>query len=126
MLPLYKIQEVTSKDFIQQLTRLLREVNSILTNQIDFKNLGLRRELFWDINEVDIDKTLIESDEWVIVRVFEYGNLEEIAAVIHLYGERNSKEILKLLSLRPMARSMAKLFLDIDTNTKEERPLYFK
>jgi hypothetical protein len=88
--------------------------------------MKFRRELFWDINENDIERTLIESDEWVIPRIFEYGDLKEIAEVIKLYGENKTKAILAQTQLRPMARAMAFLFLDIRTPKSEERPLFYK
>jgi hypothetical protein len=89
-------------------------------------DLKLNRALFWDINEKDIEKTFIESDDWVIVRVFEYGELEEIYSVIELYGEARVKEVLSKAQLRPMARAMAFLFFDIETSKDEERPLFYK
>jgi hypothetical protein len=88
--------------------------------------MKFRRELFWDINEKDIERTLKESDDWVIVRVFEYGSLEEISRLIQLYGESKIKAVLAQSQLRPMARAMAFLFLDIQTPNYEERPLFYK
>jgi hypothetical protein len=41
-------------------------------------NLKHRRTLFWDIPEKDIEHALVESDEWIITRVFEYGTLDDI------------------------------------------------
>jgi hypothetical protein len=49
-------------------------------------SLSSERALFWDVNQRDIERVLVESDEWVIVRVFQYGTLEDIKAVIKLYG----------------------------------------
>lgn len=93
---------------------------------ISFDDTGLRRELFWDIKEDDIPKALRDSAEWVIVRVFEYGNLDEIRKVINLYGEDYVKEVLMQATLRPMARAMARLFLSINPKQVEPRPLYYK
>ncbi len=77
-------------------------------------NLRSRRPLFWDINEKDIDRALIESDEWVIPRVFEYGSLDDIRDVIQLYGSDRVKAVLGTLKLNAMSRAMAFLFLDMD------------
>ncbi len=77
-------------------------------------NLRARRPLFWDINEKDIDRTLVECDEWVIPRVFEYGSLSDIREVISLYGKDRARSVLAELELKPMSRAMAFLFLDMD------------
>ncbi len=77
-------------------------------------NLRSRRPLFWDINEKDIDRALVESDEWVIPRVFEYGSLSDIREVICLYGKDRVSSVLAERKLKPMSRAMAFLFLDMD------------
>lgn len=81
-------------------------------------NLKFRRELFWDINDNEIEHALIHSDDWVIVRVFEYGTLDDVFDVIRLYGKVKVKSVLINATLRPMAKSMAFLFFGIDTNKK--------
>jgi hypothetical protein len=81
-------------------------------------NLSSRRALFWDINENDIERVLVDSDEWVILRVFQYGSLQDIQAVIELYGVMRSKQVLSSLELPPVASAMAYLFLDIDRYKK--------
>jgi hypothetical protein len=75
-------------------------------------NLG--RELFWEINEKDIGKALMESDEWVVPRVFEYGTLKEIAEIIRYYGKEKVVEILFKISPKPMSKAMAWYFLSLD------------
>jgi hypothetical protein len=44
--------------------------------------------------------------------------LEDIQAVIELYGRERSKEVLSAIELPPIANAMAYLFLDIDRNKK--------
>ena len=85
-----------------------------MTTQNLKTNLRFRRPLFWDINEKDIDRVLAESDEWVIPRIFEYGSLDDIRDVIHLYGSDRVKTVLGNLKLTPMSKAMAFLFLDMD------------
>jgi hypothetical protein len=89
-------------------------------------NLMNRRSLFWDINENNIEKALHESEDWVIERVFEYGELNDIFDVINLYKKEKVAEVLSKAKLKPMARAMAFLFLDLETNKFEERPLFYK
>lgn len=74
-----------------------------------------RAPLFWDINKDDIEEVLANSDEWVVIRVFDYGTIEDILEVIRLYGRDKVKHILSGSKLRPMARSMAYIFLDVDS-----------
>ncbi|NOS90680.1 MAG: hypothetical protein HOP30_02050 [Cyclobacteriaceae bacterium] len=76
--------------------------------------LKLRRPLFWDIKESDIEKVIAESPEWVIPRVFDYGTLADIREVINLYGEEKTKEMLSRNKMKPLVRSMAYLFLQFD------------
>ncbi|HCW05979.1 MAG TPA: hypothetical protein DGG95_01290 [Cytophagales bacterium] len=80
--------------------------------------LKFRRALFWDISEKDIDRALQESDDWVMVRVFEYGSLTDISQVIQLYGSEKCAAVLSSASLRPMAAAMAYLFLNVDPSRK--------
>jgi hypothetical protein len=75
-------------------------------------NLG--RELFWEINEKDIGKALMESDEWVVPRVFEYGTLKEIAEIIRYYGKDKVLDILLKVQLKPMSKAMAWYYLGLD------------
>jgi antitoxin HigA-1 len=76
----------------------------------------LRRSLFWDIDEKDIEKAYLESSQWVINRIFEYGEIEEILSVIKFYGRNHTKDVLRNSELRPMARTMAFLLLDVKGN----------
>ncbi len=77
-------------------------------------NLINKRSLFWDIDEKNIEQSLMDSGDWVIVRVFDYGDIEDIEEVIELYGVERTKKILLETNLRPMAKTMAYLFLNID------------
>lgn len=88
--------------------------------------INLAKELFWDIPEKNIPLALIQSSEWVVVRVFEYGTLEEIAEIIKFYGKEKVKELLSKSNLRPVAKAMAWLFLEVDIPANEERPLFYR
>lgn len=80
-----------------------------------YNRLRLRRPLFWDINETQIENALGNSRLWVILRVFEYGTLDDIQDTIDMYGKENVKDaLLSEEKLEPMTRCMAFLFLDID------------
>jgi hypothetical protein len=81
-------------------------------------NLKNRRPLFWDINENDIEKALVESVDWVVVRVFEFGSIEDIFDVIELYGKQKVRETLTRETLQPVSAAMAFLFLDVDVHRK--------
>lgn len=84
------------------------------------------RELFWDIPESAIEAAVKNSPGWVINRVFEYGTLKEIADVIEFYGQEKASAFIKQTSVKPMARAMAFLFLNIELPKIEERPLLYK
>jgi hypothetical protein len=75
-------------------------------------NIELARGLFWEIDESAISKALLEADEWVILRVFEYGTLDEISDIINYYGQENTLAILLKLKgeLKPMTRALARLY----------------
>ena len=77
-------------------------------------NLVTRKELFWEVNPNRIEQILRESDDWVIIRVFEYGEIEDIFDVIQLYGEEKVKEVLNKEKLKPITSVMAYLFLGVD------------
>jgi len=94
---------------------------TIKTMEIKKTNLVNRRALFWDINEKSIEKALVESDSWVIERVFEYGEIPDIQDVIELYGEKRTKEVLSEACLQPMAKVMAFHFFNIDKNNEFAR-----
>jgi hypothetical protein len=78
-------------------------------------NIELGRALFWDINEQNISLALVESDDWVIPRVFEYGTLEEITALINYYGrEKTTTTLLRLKDeLKPVTKAMAWFYFDL-------------
>ena len=77
-------------------------------------NLINRKELFWEINPDRIEQVLRESDDWVIIRVFQYGTIQDIYSVIDLYGEEKVKDVLTREKLQPMSACMAHLFFGID------------
>jgi hypothetical protein len=81
-------------------------------------NLIYRRELFWEVDPARIEQILRESDDWAIVRVFEYGEIEDILNAIELYGEQKIKEVLSTEKLKPVAYVMAYLFLGIDPHNR--------
>lgn len=85
-----------------------------LTIETKKGKVNLGRELFWDINENDIGTALIESDEWVLPRVLEYGTLKEIEAIIRYYGKQRAVNILSKAQLKPMSKAMAWYFLGLD------------
>lgn len=78
-------------------------------------NVNLGRALFWEINEQNIGRALMESDEWVIPRVFEYGTLEEINELIRYYGKEKTTAILLHLKgeLKPVTKAMAWYYLNL-------------
>jgi hypothetical protein len=90
------------------------------------EKINLSRALFWDINEKNIAAALANSPEWVIPRVFEYGDLYEISEVIKLYREKKAKQILLKAQLRPMARAMALVFLDIKVPKPKASSAFYK
>lgn len=76
--------------------------------------LTSRRELFWEVSPDRIPQILQENDDWVIVRVFEYGEISDIYDVIRLYGEDKVKQVLRREKLKPVSAVMAYLFLNVD------------
>jgi hypothetical protein len=80
--------------------------------------LASRRPLFWDIRPERIPIALRDSDDWAIVRIFEYGTLDDISDCIELYGESKVSEVLSSSSLRPTAYVMGYLFLGLDSQGK--------
>ncbi len=86
----------------------------ISADQARGSHLQKQRHLFWEIDSSMIEKALIESDDWVIVRVFQYGNFQDIYDVIDLYGDEKVKQVLRTERLKPMATVMAYLYLGVD------------
>lgn len=80
--------------------------------------LTSRYALFWDINPKDIKRTLVECDEWVIARVFDYGTLDDIFDVIKLYGKEKTKQLLTTAPMKRVGCVMANLFLDVELKSK--------
>lgn len=54
-----------------------------------------RKAIFWDINLDELD--WIENQSWVIQRVFEYGNEQEIKAIISFYGKNSVSSVIEKL-----------------------------
>lgn len=73
-----------------------------------------RKELFWDISPERVETVLRENDDWAIVRIFEYGKIADIFDAIEFYGPQNTARVLSHENLRPTARVMAYLFLNVD------------
>jgi hypothetical protein len=78
------------------------------------RNLISRKELFWEVDPNRIETVLRDADDWVIVRIFEYGEIDDIFDVIQLYGEEKVRAVLRKEKLKPIASVMAYLFLGID------------
>jgi plasmid maintenance system antidote protein VapI len=55
----------------------------------------LNKSLFWEINSFDIN--WIKQANWVIQRVFEYGNQQNIKEIIRFYGREKVSEILNAI-----------------------------
>ena len=71
----------------------------LLTHYIDIyhdyfaANISLiRKALFWDINAETLDWE--KHKKWIIQRVFEYGNDDEVRTIISHYGRQIVIEIL--------------------------------
>lgn len=77
-------------------------------------NLLRRRELFWEVSPERIEGVLRESSDWAIVRIFEYGELEDIADAIRLFGREKVKNVLSKEKLNKIGAVMAFLFLGVD------------
>lgn len=76
--------------------------------------LDKRKALFWDINPERVGVALRENDDWAIVRIFEYGTITDIFNAIEFYGPEKTASVLNREKLRPTARVMAYLFLNVD------------
>jgi hypothetical protein len=78
--------------------------------------LELSQELFWDVDLKRASSLVEYNPHWVLPRIFEYGSLDEIADIIHYYGEEASKKILieQKDELKPMTKAMAHVFLNIE------------
>jgi hypothetical protein len=87
-----------------------------------FNPLANRKALFWDIHENEIENILLDNDEWVVVRVFEYGTMYDIYDVIDFYGKDKVVEILKGAELNSVVASIA--FILFDLPKKKDRRTY--
>jgi hypothetical protein len=54
--------------------------------------MELNKALFWDVDYQSID--FVKNANWVIVRVFERGDVEDIRAVRRYYGDKKVREAL--------------------------------
>ncbi len=54
---------------------------------------SIRKTLFWDINIETLDWEKHKC--WIIQRIFEYGNDDEVTAIIKLYGIQMVKDTLR-------------------------------
>lgn len=61
---------------------------------------------------------LRENDDWAIVRIFEYGTIDDISDCIEFYGENKIANVLSSSRLRPTAYVMGYLFLGLDPQEK--------
>ena len=73
-----------------------------------------QKVLFWDISPERIETALVENDDWAIVRIFGYGEITDIFDAIKFYGPQKTASVLSREKLRPTARVMAYLFLNVD------------
>lgn len=89
-----------------------------IRQKVHTSNLLKQTHLFWEIDPKEIEKALLESDDWVIVRVFEHGDIPDIHDVIDLYGEEKVKQVLSTEKLDRTATVMAYLLLGVDRYNK--------
>ncbi|MCF6332150.1 MAG: hypothetical protein L3J11_02610 [Draconibacterium sp.] len=76
-------------------------------------SLNIRKQLFWD---VDI-KRLSDNDSkrFIIERVFNFGNLNELIELFNFYGKETiKKEIVKAGDLDNKTLSFASIFFNIN------------
>lgn len=85
-----------------------------MKNKASFNHLLRQTSLFWEVDPKELMNVLVQSDDWVVGRVFEHGSLDDIAAVIALYGKDKVSAILNEANLKPVAAVMAYLFLGVD------------
>ena len=68
--------------------------------------------VFWDIPIENIDYT--NNSDFIICRVFNYGNFQEIASIIVCYGRKYVEELLtSTINLDSFGLSSASAFLSI-------------
>ena len=90
----------------------------MINNLSPSHRLATRRPLFWDISPERIGAALRDNDDWAIVRIFEYGTLDDIPDCIEFYGKHKVAEVLSSSRLRPTAYVMGYLFLHLDPEGK--------
>ena len=70
----------------------------------------IRKELFWDIKNPDINK----NKRLIIDRVLQYGNLAELKYIFNLYGRKEiSEEVKQIAYLDPKTLSFVINYLQI-------------
>ena len=72
----------------------------------------IKPAVFWDIPKENIDYE--KNSDFIICRVFNYGNFQEMADVIICYGrEYVTKLLISTINLDPIGLAAASAFLDI-------------
>jgi len=80
----------------------------------------IRQELFWDIDNPDIDK----NKRLIIDRILQLGNLEELHFIFNYYGkDKISEEVKQIAYLDPKTISFVVNYLEIK---KEDLRCYIK
>jgi len=84
--------------------------------------LQIRAELFWDVDQSNIDEEI--NRRLIIERVFSYGNIRELKILLEFYGLTVIRqEIKKIGYLDPKTFEFAITFLDLK---KDEMKCYIK
>lgn len=78
---------------LQAYYEIAREKKKKATEKTETKQPLLRRALFWDVNFDKIDFS--KRKRYVIERVFERGNNDEILELLTFYGKRDCIRIIK-------------------------------
>lgn len=79
-----------------------------LTKHPDLSKLS--PALFWDTRVEKIN--WIRNKEWVVQRVFEYGNRQEIDEIIRFYGMETIKTILHSINNKRKKETMERSYKD--------------
>lgn len=97
---------------LQAYYEILREKNKT-PEKIETKQPLLRRALFWDVSFDKID--FLKRKRYVIERIFERGNNEEILEIISFYGKKECIRIIKSANrLNQNAIFSAERYLEIN------------
>jgi hypothetical protein len=77
---------------------------------------NLSKQAFWDVHFDKIDYQ--KNADFVITRIFEYGSLSDLRALLDFYGlERSKQAIINARFLKKNAINTASLIFDIQRNT---------